>query len=188
MQLPSRLLQSLGFLCIFSTILCHSKSAIAAETVVIKYKIFQESIAVPELTTFVQTGETSPGLKSYLNASGQKPEDVRRILGQETAVNVVTLDRTLNSRVGGLLLSQISRAVHPQANVASQQAIRSALILSASQDSKISLIEVIQNYPTSVVELEGDRIAQAYRQVSAIGGLLRNISGVVPVRLEPKRQ
>jgi Alpha/beta hydrolase of unknown function (DUF1400) len=175
MQLSSRLLKLSIFLGISSAVLSASTSAIAAEQVVVKYKIFRESISVAELTTFVETGEASSGLQSYLKTSQQKPEDVRRILGRETNVNVVTLDRALNNPVGNLLLDQISLAVHPPANAASRQAIRSALILSASQDNKVSLIEVIQKYPTAEVELEGERISQAYRQIDAIGGWIRRI-------------
>jgi hypothetical protein len=176
MQLSSRLLKLSIFLGIPSAVLSASTSAIAAEQVVVKYKIFRESISVAELTTFVETGEASSGLQSYLKTSQQKPEDVRRILGRETNVNVVTLDRALNNPVGNLLLDQISLAVHPPANAASRQAIRSALVLSASQDNKVSLIEVIQKYPTAEVELEGERIAQAYRQIDAIGGWIRRTS------------
>jgi hypothetical protein len=174
MHISSRLLQPCLFLGVFSTFLSLSHNAIAAEQVVVKYKIFRESISVAELTTFVETGEASPGLESYINASQQKPEDIRRILGEEVKVNVVTLDRTLNSPVGNFLLDQMSLAVHPPTNAASRQAIRSALVLSASQDSKVSLIEVIQNYPTTEVEIEGERISEFYRQINAIGGWIRN--------------
>jgi hypothetical protein len=176
MHASLRLLQSFVFLGMFSAGLGMGTSAIAAETVVVKYKIFRESIPVSELAEFAQTGEISSGLRSYLNASQQKPEDIRRVLREEINVNVVTLDRALNSPVGNLLLDQISLAVHPPENTASRQAIRSALVLSASQDNQVSLIEVIQKYPTSEVEVEGERIVRAYRQISAIGGRIRNTS------------
>ncbi len=175
MNLSLRLLQSLIFLGVSSTSFCFGMRAIAADQVVVKYKIFRESVSVAELTTFVQTGETSSGLQSYLKTSQQEPEDVRKILGRETDVNVVTLDRALNNPVGNFVLDEISLAVHPPANAASRQAIRSALILSASQDNKVSLIEVIQKYPTAEVELEGDRISQAYRQIDAIGAWVRRL-------------
>jgi Alpha/beta hydrolase of unknown function (DUF1400) len=172
MRLSMRLLQSFIFLGVSSASLCFGTGAIAAEQVIIKYKIFRESISVAELTTFVKTGETSSALESYLNTSRQKPEDVRRILGKQANVNVVTLDRALNNPVGNFVLDQLSLAVHPPTDAASRQAIRSALVLSASQDNKVSLLEVIQKYPTSEVELEGERISQAYRQISAIGELI----------------
>jgi hypothetical protein len=185
MRLLSRRLKLSIFLGVSSAVLSVGASAIAAEQVVVKYKIFRESISVAELTTFVQTGEASSGLQSYLKTSQQNPEDVRRILGRETNINVVTLDRALNNSVGNFVLDQISLAVHPPQNTASRQAIRSALVLSASQDNKVSLIEVIQKYPTAEVELEGERISQAYRQIDAIGGLINRTAKDV-IRLNNK--
>jgi Alpha/beta hydrolase of unknown function (DUF1400) len=183
MRLLLKRLRLFVFLGVSSIALCFSTKAIAADQVVIKYKIFRESISVAELTTFVETGEASSGLQFYLSKSRQKPEDVRRMLGQQTDVNVVTLDRALNNPVGDLLLDQISLVVHPPTNAASRQAIRSAIVLSASQDSKVSLIEVIQKYPTSEVELEGERLSQAYRQINAIGEWARRIpKDVIPLK------
>lgn len=176
MRLSFRSLQSFFFLGILATALCVSDRAIAAEQVVIKYKIFRASIPVAELTTFAETGEASSELKFYIRASRQNPEDVRRMLGQEVDVNVVTLDRALNNPAGELLLDQISLAMHTPSDMANRQAIRSALALSASQDSKMSLIEVIQNYPTSEVEVEGEKVLQANRQVGRIWGQIRNIT------------
>ncbi|MGH2415753.1 MAG: alpha/beta hydrolase [Microcystaceae cyanobacterium] len=115
-------------------------------------------------------------LQASLKASRQNPEDVRKVLVREADVDVVTLDQALNNPVGDLLLDQINLVVHPPAKVVNRQAIRSALVLSASEDNKVSLIEVIQNYPTSEVEVEGERIVQAYRQISALSGRVRNLA------------
>jgi Alpha/beta hydrolase of unknown function (DUF1400) len=177
MRLSFRSLQSFVFLGILATALCVSASANAAEQVVVKYKIFRASIPVDELTTFAKTGEASSGLKFYIRASRQDPDDVRRVLSQEADVNVVTLDRALNNPAGELLLDQISLAVHTPSNTANREAIRSALVLSASQDNKMSLIEVIQNYPTSEVEVEGERVLRTSRQFGEIWGQIQNVVG-----------
>jgi Alpha/beta hydrolase of unknown function (DUF1400) len=146
------------------------KDAIAAEKVVLKYKVFRESILVADLANFAATGEASSALQSYLLTLQQNPEDFRSILTRQTPVNIVTLDRALNSPGGNFLLDQIGAVIHPPAKVASRQALRAALVLSVSQDRKISLIEVIQNYPTPEVEVEGERILKLSRQLSAIKG------------------
>jgi len=49
-------------LAVSADILLSSSSAIAAEQVVLKYRIFRESISV-ELTTFAETGELSTSLR-----------------------------------------------------------------------------------------------------------------------------
>jgi Alpha/beta hydrolase of unknown function (DUF1400) len=165
-----------AFLAIGVTIFSHTSEAIAAEKVTLKYKVFRESVSVSELTTFAQTGQVSQSLKFYLNATRQNPEDVRQVLNRPINVKVVTLDRTLNSRIGELLLDQVGQAIHPPVQAVNRQALRSALVLSAQSDHQVSLIEVLQNYPTAEVEVEGDRLVQAYRQLSALNGRLRTVA------------
>jgi hypothetical protein len=176
MLLFIRSLSRAAFLAIGVTILSHTSEAIAAERVILKYKVFRESISVPQLATFAQTGEISQSLRFYLDATRQNPEDVRRVLNRPIDVNIVTLDRTLNSRIGELLLDQVGQAIHPPVEEVNRQALRSALVLSAQSDNQVSLIEVLQNYPTAEVEVEGERLVQAYRQLSALNGRLRNVA------------
>ena len=158
-----------------ASILLFSTSAIAADQVVLKYRIFRESISVEELSTFAETGELSKSLRINLALARQDPKAVRRYLTQPVKVNVVLLDRLLNSPVGNLILNEVTEVVHTPSGKADRQALRSALVISASRDSSISLIEIIQNYPTQVVQVEGDRLESAYRQLRRLGGRLQDL-------------
>lgn len=146
-------------------VLWQSSSAIAAERVVLKYRILRESISVAELTQLAETGQTSPKLKAYLKLAQQSPESLRQPLVKPIGVNRRLLDRVLNSRPGEILLDQVGPVIHTPSNQANRQALRSALVLSATPDNQITLIEVLQNYPTSEVEVEGDRLEDTYRQL-----------------------
>jgi hypothetical protein len=141
---------------------------IAAEQVVLKYSILRQSVSVAELTTLAETGETSRSLRRYLRLAGKQPEEVRQTLTEEAEVNVILVDRGLNNPVGDRVLDQIGEAIYPPSGEASREALRSALVLSASDDNRISLIEVIQNYPTDEVVVDGDRLVAAYGQLQAI--------------------
>lgn len=68
-------------------------------------------------------------------------------------------------------------SIHTSSNQANRQALRSALVLSANGDNKVSLIEVIQNYPTSEVIVEGERLVRTYNQLSIIAEDLGRIFG-----------
>ncbi|WP_292789839.1 alpha/beta hydrolase [uncultured Nostoc sp.] len=46
---------------------------------------------------------------------------------------------------------------------ADRQALRAALLLSASQDRLVSLIEIIKNYPTNELEVEVDGVVYRRR-------------------------
>lgn len=167
-----------------------SGSAFAAEQVVLKYRIFRSSISVKELTNFAQTGELSTSLRVNLALAKQNPKAIRQYLTQPVAVNIRLLDRVLNSPVGNVVLDQISEAIHTPSRKADRQALRAALILSASRDypdssgqnsrNTISLIEIIQNYPTSEVEVEGEVLERAYRQLSQLAGTLQDLQQRIP--------
>lgn len=159
--------------------LLFSTATLAAELVVLQYRILRESIPIDELTALAETGELSASLQANLELAGQDPQEVRRYLTAPAKVSPVLLDRLLNSPVGNVLLDQVSQAIHPPSGKADRQAMRAALVLSASDDREVSLIEIMQKYPTQVVEVEGDRLESAYYQLRRLEGTLENILGAI---------
>jgi hypothetical protein len=160
-----------------SAIVFDQSPAIAAEKVVLKYGIFRGSVPVSELKDFAETGKASPALQFYLKATRRDPQEVRQALTQEVKVNPLLLSRVLNSQAGEGLLDQVSQVVHTPSGQSDHQALRSALILSAAEDGKITLIEAMQNYPTSEVQVEGKRLVLASRQLSTFGGRIQDLLG-----------
>jgi hypothetical protein len=152
-------------------------SALAAERVVLKYRVFRQSLSVKELTNFAETGELSRPLRVNFAMARQDPKQVRQYLTEPVKVDPVLLDRVLNSQVGNLVLDEISQVIHTPSRQADRQALRAALILSASRDRQITLIETLQNYPTSTVEVDGERLESAYLQLRRLGGPLEKILG-----------
>ncbi|MDF5717688.1 MAG: alpha/beta hydrolase [Rhizonema sp. NSF051] len=157
----------------------YSNSAIAAEKIVFKYGIFHASVPVSELTTLAETGEASLRLNFFLSQAHQDPQTLRNTLIKEVTVSPVLLDRALNNPIGELLLDQISQTIHTPSNQANQQALRSSIVLSANQDNKVSLIEILQNYPNQEVDVEGKRLADTYDQLSLLAKRLQNL---LPIR------
>jgi hypothetical protein len=150
-----------------------SLPAIAADTVVMTYGVLEASVPVEELTTFAETGEQSSRIKRYIRMSGQEPEEIRQTLTRDVEVDVVVLDTILNNVAGEYVLDQVGSVIHTRSGGANRQAMRSALVLSASDDNQLSLIEVIQNYPTSDVMVDGKRLASAYEQIAELSDRAR---------------
>lgn len=175
MKYLSFILKSTFFLTTFVSVVFYSNSAIAAETVVFKYGIFRETVPVSELTALAETGELSPKLRFFFNQADQDPQAVRNTLIREVSANPVTLDRVLNNQIGEFLLDQINQTIHTPSGNADRQALRSSLVLSASKDNKVSLIEIIQNYPTTEVHVEGKRLVRTYEQLSLLAERLQNL-------------
>lgn len=161
-----------------------NSSAIAAERVVLTYKFLRESVSVPELAHFAKTGEASSDLQTYFRLSGQKPETVRRTLTQPVRVNPVLLDRVLNSSLGNTALDQLGEAIQTPKGGAERQALRAALTLSASKDGTFSILEILQNYPTQEVVLDGDRVEGAYRRLNEFAERIANPLGNIFKRLK----
>ncbi|MBG1262786.1 alpha/beta hydrolase [Nostoc commune] len=155
-----------------------STPVFAAERVVLNYAIFRESLSVEELYTFAQTGELSSSLRVNFALAQQDPKAIRQYLTEPVKVNLVFLDRVLNSRIGNIILDQISQVIYTPSHRADRQALRAALVLSASQDGQVSLIEIIKNYPTNEVEVDGKRLQGAYRQLLRLQTSLQNLFGV----------
>lgn len=160
-----------------------SPAAIAAEQVVLKYNIFERSVSVEDLTTFAETGKLSRDLKAYVRASKEDPEKIRKTLTDKVEVNVTTLDRVLNSIVGNVALEQLSQYIHTSSRKADKEAMRAALVLSASEDNNISILEIAKNYPTPEVHIDGNRLSETYAQISLLrsgfDSILDRIRGVL---------
>jgi hypothetical protein len=150
-------------------------AALAAETVVLRYGIFERSVSVAELTTFAETGKRSRDLRAYIRASKQDPAKIRQTLTDKVDVNVTTVDRVLNSPVGDVALNQLSQYIYTSSRRADKEALRAALVLSASEDDNISIMEVVQNYPTQEMYLDGERLSETYAQISVLRGGLDNL-------------
>lgn len=159
-------------------VLTNASAAIASQQIVLKYKIFQRSIPVEDLTTLAETGEASRRLQFYIRKTHQDPEKVRQTLTRDVQVDPVTLDRVLNSPVGDALLGQLSQYIYTPSHRDDQKAMRAALSLSASGDKQINLLEVMQNYPTQEVYVDGERLLAAYQELKSIQDRLGQVQGI----------
>ncbi|MEM7579770.1 MAG: alpha/beta hydrolase [Mastigocoleus sp.] len=154
-------------------------AANASEKIIIRSGILQESVSVTELSTFAQTGKLSQSLQVYFDLAQQNPAIVRRILTTPIQASPLFLDKFLNSVAGYLILEQLSEVVHTRSRKADKKALRSALVLSASDDKKITLIEIIKNYPTPEVEMNGKHLRSVFHKLQKLQSGLNNIFDIL---------
>jgi hypothetical protein len=143
-----------------------SLPVVAAENVLLKYRGFSRAVPVADLAALAETGEPSQSLAALLNMAGKEPAELRSLLTNPLTADPVVLDKSLNSLPGEWMLDQLGESIHTSTNEANRQALRSALVLSASNGGQLTLLEVLQNYPTEEVVLEGDRIEAAYNSLA----------------------
>ena len=147
----------------------------AADLVIIKYKIFRQSISVPDLRTFADTGELTPELEANLRTKPKKTEELRKTLSYKISADPVILSKVLNSLPGEILLDYMGEIVHTPSDRANREALRGALILSALGDNQIQLIEVLENYGPPEVHLEAERLIELLKLVEKVSGVLPRV-------------
>lgn len=151
-----------------ASVLLFSPNADAAEQVILKYGNFQGAISVSELNQFVETGKTTPTLRAYLQASQQNPALARQALTAGIKADRAFLNNILSSWAGPVLVNQIGEVVHPPEEELNAQALQTALSTSINQNGEVTLLGAIRHYPTSTVEIEGDRLIPVYERLSSL--------------------
>ncbi|WP_236618953.1 alpha/beta hydrolase [Acaryochloris sp. CCMEE 5410] len=142
----------------------------AAEKVVFTFKQFGQSLTVDELETFAQTGKASSKLKFFLNVSGQDPEAARKFMTKEVKVKLRTADRLLHILPGEYALFQAGQLFHTPSKKANLQAFRSAIILSLSDDNRISFLEFLKRYPTQDLVVDGFKLSKVAGTIDGLIG------------------
>lgn len=145
-----------------------SSSAIAADSITLKYRIFRSSISVEELKTFSESGELSSSLDFYVRRSQQDPEHLRKALNSPVPANGVVAYRFLNSTPGEMILDQMTTVIKNPSGKANRESLRAAIVSSALEDNQIRLIEVIDHYPTSEVIVEGDKLIELHQNLNRV--------------------
>ena len=149
--------------------------ASAAETVVLHYGIFWRSLPMADLTEFAQTGTQSARLGRYLRLANQEPAKLQNILNRQITTEPRSLDLILSSPAGDALLEELSRYIHNSEDD-DKAALRTAIEQSTADDQKLSLLELLQNYPTEEVDINVRRAVATYEKIANIqsqaGGIL----------------
>jgi hypothetical protein len=139
----------------------------AAEQLVVTYGAFQASFTLRDLETLANTGEVPNSIGFYLELAGVAPQDLRSALNTKVKVSHHFLDNLLNTEGGEYVLSEITQVVHTPSRQANVQALRSAFIMAASDDQQVSLLELLQHYPTQQVYVNGGNLIQLAQDLSA---------------------
>jgi hypothetical protein len=158
------------------TLICNPFTKVmAADAIILKYGLLRQSIPVADLSVFCETGETSSALSYFLRLANQKPENVKNTLCRKISVNGVMLSKMLNSPLGGFILDGFAEVITTPSEKASRESLRGAVITSALKNNDVSIMEVAENYPTTEVHLNGDRLREIYQQIEGILGSIPSL-------------
>ncbi|ESA33137.1 alpha beta hydrolase [Leptolyngbya sp. Heron Island J] len=129
------------------------------------------SISTDELATLVETGDLPPSWPLYMKIAGLDKEDLRQILTSEFELDLLSLDQFLNQLPGEYALFQLGRIIHTPSRQGNIQALRGAILLSAADDNKGSLLEILQKYPARALFVDLATLSRLGRALNARGGV-----------------
>lgn len=128
-------------------------SAQAADTIVVRFGLMSESVSLTDLQKTAETGKFSTSLEPYTNRlSEQQRGALLQALKFRLPLNVVTINRLLNTQIATTILNDISTAI-VRKDKAGVQALRAALILGATSPKGLSLLSFIEAYPSKRLEI-----------------------------------
>lgn len=145
----------------------------AVETIQLRYSGSDPNVpstvnlTLRDIQTFVQSGDLPQQVREFLTVNQQEITPLRNVLTEEIRVpsNVGSdVNEFIDSSVGRFVVSQLEDFIQ-SSDVATD--LRTALRQSIQDDRNISLLEIIENYPTQSVTLNITGLVQAYNDVSA---------------------
>ncbi|MDY6898790.1 MAG: alpha/beta hydrolase, partial [Cyanobacteriota bacterium] len=132
----------------------------AAETVVVRYGAFAESISIAELENVAKTGEFPDSFKSYTGKLSKEQRDlIVGALRAKIPINVAAMSNLLNTQIGSTILEDLATVIQREDD-AGATALRESLILAASEPNGFSLLSSIIAYPGQRLEIN---LSQAFR-------------------------
>lgn len=177
MQLPNLLCRCpLIILGAIAGVMLSNNSAIATERIVIEINgPIEASIKVKDLEIFAKTGKTTKTISQALSVSKVSPNTVRGLMTLELGADVTNLAKVLYSKLGQNVIKGITEVIQTRHDYESDKALRSAIILAAADDNKISVLEVLEKYPTEEMHIDVGRINEIVDKVKDTFGNLEEL-------------
>lgn len=140
-------------------LLMRSPPVMAAEKVSFWYGALEFSIPVDSLETYAKTGEIDDSLTIYDQyLSPQKLAKLRSTLVHPIDLDTVTIFRWLNTSLGENILKSLGQIIKPSVEQNGFYALRSALILAADSPNKLTLLDILRQFPAETIRVDAKSI------------------------------
>ena len=169
-----KLKYNLNFLILL--ILLLNQNAKGAEKIILYKGTFSRSINIKELYDFKNSNIASKKLKNLIKITNQKEENLHKILSYEIEVPLKTSSKLMNSKIGEVFLSRISKIIYPNKifnKEIGQKALRSGILLSSyNNNQKINLLDFFKAYPNKNIAIDLNALDKAMKKVESLKELI----------------
>jgi len=158
MKLFQNLNQKLSLLALGCLSLLSTELPVKAAERISFFTSFGEfDIPVQSLETFATEGKIDKKLEFYSQYfSRDKMAKLRELLQKRIKINHVQVSRFLYSSVGELLLNYLGEFIQTDANLNGFYALRSSLVLAATNQDGLNLIDVLKKFPSETIRIDPD--------------------------------
>lgn len=166
----------------------------AAETLVLRYGLLEESASVADLKIAAETGKLPESLETFTKRMTQ--EQRQAFLGGLRAkipISVIALDRLINTQIADTILSDLLPVIN-RSGQGGLSAMKAGLILGARSPEGLSMLSFISAYPSKRLEINVPKMINVLQNLNgsffktqqfmlAISPQLssRNIKAVYPI-------
>ena len=148
----------------------------SAEIIYLYQGTFSRTIKIEELYKFKKSQVASPKLRNLIKITNQDEKNLYKVLTSKIDVPLKTSSKLMNSKIGKVFLSRISKIIYPNKiydeNIGSK-AIRSGILLSSyNNNQKIDLIDFFQAYPNKNIAIDLNALSKALKKAESLKELI----------------
>ncbi|WP_254173745.1 alpha/beta hydrolase [Planktothrix pseudagardhii] len=163
-----KLFLSLSFLTptIVSSFFLFPLSSRAAESVVIRQGFIYATVSVKDLKEFAETGKVPLGLLGYFSfLTPEQKQQALAALNIKIKIQDETVDEIVNSQVGTRILTDIDTIISSDQSQGGT-AIKEAILSSAKSPQGLSVINFLENYPLSTIEINVPKAFEVLKRLN----------------------
>ncbi|HEY9797360.1 MAG TPA: alpha/beta hydrolase [Leptolyngbyaceae cyanobacterium] len=148
-----------------------SSPAQGAEQLYLSYGPLEFSLPIASLEVYAKEGKIDQALAVYANYLDSKQlEQLRQVLVTRVDVTPVAIAQFLYSPQGEIILQRIGQIVQTKAYQDGFYAIRAALIKAAADPEGLTLLNVLQKFPTYGIRINS---ARGFKIIDQLSNLIR---------------
>lgn len=126
---------------------------------------FEPVIWVEDLETLAESGTVTQRFRPFANRlNGEQLQELQLFLNQSLEVDLLTISQFTYWQVGERFLNRLGQVVQTNNFLNGSKALRAALIFASADENGITPLEVLQNYPLDVIQLDFQLLRQLIQE------------------------
>ncbi|UZQ55279.1 alpha/beta hydrolase [Trichothermofontia sichuanensis B231] len=148
-----------------ASLVCLTTRAEAIDQVRLQFRDRTATVSIGELRSFVRGSAAPQQLLDFFQATGQRAEAVRNLLGDQITLGTRP-ERFLETSTGQFVLLQLDRLIAGSDSRTQLEALRTTVQRTLSNDNRLSILELLENYPESTVTVDLNGLESIYNRIS----------------------